>query len=63
MARDERDFGTTLSGDPGDGVSLLTGTAVSDKAHRVQGFTSAAGGDQDPYTGQIVRQRVRSRQQ
>ena len=63
VAGDQRHLGTALGGHPGHRVALLAGTAVADEAHRVDRLAGAARGDQDLDAREVVRQRIRTRQQ
>ena len=47
-------MGAALGGAGGEGGALLAGGVVAQVAHRVEGFASAAGGDDEVTTGEVA---------
>ena len=58
---DEGDLGAPGGGLGGEGVTLLARRAVADEAHGVDRLAGAAGGDEHPQTGEVVRCRATAR--
>ena len=63
IARDQRDVGAALGHHPSHRKALLARTAVADETHRVDRLAGAAGADEDPHAGQVIRQGVAAVQQ